>query len=226
MNPTCIRVSAVVAIPGNGSWAITDSIWAAVRTNVSAGKPSAADRWSVNRRSRASRPPVGMSNSTLPLLAYVLTASSPASSKSSTSRRALDGVPATLMARMSAAARVICVKVACGDDRTPRHRRARHRREQRNRRGDGARPRGAGIDRRHRGRRGDRLDDLAARIAADGGRAVGLEADITDPDAAAGVVAQTVEEAGRLDIVVNNAGVMLLGPRWTRRSRSGTGWST
>src|SRR6478735_8548096 len=61
-------------------------------------------------------------------------------------------------------------------------------------------------------RRGDRLDDLAARITADGGRAVRLEADITDPDRAAGVVAQTVEEAGRLDIVVNNAGVMLLGP--------------
>jgi NADP-dependent 3-hydroxy acid dehydrogenase YdfG len=61
-------------------------------------------------------------------------------------------------------------------------------------------------------RRGDRLDDLISRITADGGRAVRLEADITDPERAAEVVAQTVEQAGRLDIVVNNAGVMLLGP--------------
>jgi NADP-dependent 3-hydroxy acid dehydrogenase YdfG len=61
-------------------------------------------------------------------------------------------------------------------------------------------------------RRRDRLDDLAARITADGGRAVRIEADITDSDRAAGVVEETVEAAGRLDIVVNNAGVMLLGP--------------
>jgi NADP-dependent 3-hydroxy acid dehydrogenase YdfG len=61
-------------------------------------------------------------------------------------------------------------------------------------------------------RRGDRLDDLASRIEAGGGRALRLEADITDPERAAGVVDETVEAAGRLDIVVNNAGVMLLGP--------------
>src|SRR4051794_3284064 len=60
--------------------------------------------------------------------------------------------------------------------------------------------------------RGDRLDDLASRIETAGGRSIHIEADITDPDRAAAVVTQTVEEAGRLDIVVNNAGVMLLGP--------------
>jgi NADP-dependent 3-hydroxy acid dehydrogenase YdfG len=58
-------------------------------------------------------------------------------------------------------------------------------------------------------RRRDRLETLAERI---GGDAVVIEADIADPDQAAGAVARAVEIAGRLDIVVNNAGVMLLGP--------------
>lgn len=58
-------------------------------------------------------------------------------------------------------------------------------------------------------RRRDRLDALAARI---GGDAIVLEADITDPAAAAGAVAEAVRIGGRLDVVVNNAGVMLLGP--------------
>ena len=61
-------------------------------------------------------------------------------------------------------------------------------------------------------RRKDRLDDLAARIEAAGGRALVLEADVTDGEQARAVVAQTVEGLGRLDTLVNNAGVMLLGP--------------
>jgi len=61
-------------------------------------------------------------------------------------------------------------------------------------------------------RRKDRLDDLAKRIEADGGRALVIEADVTDQAVAASVVAQTVEALGRLDTLVNNAGVMLLGP--------------
>ncbi len=39
-----------------------------------------------------------------------------------------------------------------------------------------------------------------------------LEADVTDQRQAAGVVERTVAELGRLDTLVNNAGVMLLGP--------------
>lgn len=61
-------------------------------------------------------------------------------------------------------------------------------------------------------RRKDRLDDLAAAIAADGGTALALEADVTDQKAAIDAVERTVAELGRLDTVVNNAGVMLLGP--------------
>jgi len=60
-------------------------------------------------------------------------------------------------------------------------------------------------------RRRDRLDALAERIGGTG-RALVLEADITDPAQAEGAVAMTVRELGRLDALVNNAGVMLLGP--------------
>ncbi|MEZ5137320.1 MAG: SDR family NAD(P)-dependent oxidoreductase [Acidimicrobiales bacterium] len=61
-------------------------------------------------------------------------------------------------------------------------------------------------------RRGDRLADLVEVIAGDGGRAVAIEADITAEGRPAEVVSQVVEELGRLDTLVNNAGVMLLGP--------------
>ena len=61
-------------------------------------------------------------------------------------------------------------------------------------------------------RRRDRLEGLAEEIAGAGGRALAVEADITDQDQAVGAVEQTVAEFGRLDIVVNNAGQMLLGP--------------
>jgi NADP-dependent 3-hydroxy acid dehydrogenase YdfG len=61
-------------------------------------------------------------------------------------------------------------------------------------------------------RRRDRLDVLAGKIRAEGGTALVLEADITQEDQARGVVAQTVAGLGRLDTLVNNAGLMLLGP--------------
>jgi NADP-dependent 3-hydroxy acid dehydrogenase YdfG len=61
-------------------------------------------------------------------------------------------------------------------------------------------------------RRRRRLDDLGSEIERAGGRALAIEADVTDPAQAAGAVQRTVDELGRLDTVVNNAGVMLLGP--------------
>jgi NADP-dependent 3-hydroxy acid dehydrogenase YdfG len=61
-------------------------------------------------------------------------------------------------------------------------------------------------------RRLERLERLAAEIGGTGHTALAIESDITDQDQAIGAVERTVSELGRLDIVVNNAGVMLLGP--------------
>jgi NADP-dependent 3-hydroxy acid dehydrogenase YdfG len=61
-------------------------------------------------------------------------------------------------------------------------------------------------------RREDRLKDLRTEIEGAGGRALTLQADVTRREEADSVVRNTVEEFGRLDILINNAGVMLLGP--------------
>src|SRR5689334_10060392 len=61
-------------------------------------------------------------------------------------------------------------------------------------------------------RRADRLAALAAKIRDGGGTALVLAADMTDEAQARGAVERTVNELGRLDTLVNNAGVMLLGP--------------
>jgi NADP-dependent 3-hydroxy acid dehydrogenase YdfG len=61
-------------------------------------------------------------------------------------------------------------------------------------------------------RRTDRLDALVDRICADGGKALAVAADVTDEAQANSAVAAAVDRFGRLDTVVANAGVMLLGP--------------
>jgi NADP-dependent 3-hydroxy acid dehydrogenase YdfG len=72
-------------------------------------------------------------------------------------------------------------------------------------------------------RRRDRLDELAAEIDKAGGRALVIEADATDEAQVRAAVDRTAVALGRLDVVVANAGVMLLGPivdapteEWTR----------
>ncbi len=50
------------------------------------------------------------------------------------------------------------------------------------------------------------LDTLVARIEAAGGKALSLTGDVSTEDGAAHLVARTIDEYGRLDVLVNNAG--------------------
>jgi clavulanate-9-aldehyde reducatase len=61
-------------------------------------------------------------------------------------------------------------------------------------------------------RRKDRLDDLAASVDSEGGKAIAIEADIGDEAQAEALIEQAHAGLGGLDILVNNAGLMLLGP--------------
>jgi len=53
---------------------------------------------------------------------------------------------------------------------------------------------------------------LAAEINAGGGRAVALQADVSDPEASRSLVQRTVEALGGLDVLISNAGVEYFGP--------------
>jgi NADP-dependent 3-hydroxy acid dehydrogenase YdfG len=61
-------------------------------------------------------------------------------------------------------------------------------------------------------RRKDRLDEIVGGLANNGSKAVAIEADVADEDQARKLVEEASEELGGLDGLVNNAGVMLLGP--------------
>lgn len=61
-------------------------------------------------------------------------------------------------------------------------------------------------------RRADRLEKLAARIEATNGAVLRLETDVTRDDEVAAMVDKAAGHWGRLDILINNAGQMLLSP--------------
>lgn len=58
-------------------------------------------------------------------------------------------------------------------------------------------------------RRTDRIEAIAAEL---GDGAVAIAADVTDRDALAVAAAHVKQSLGRVDLLVNNAGIMLLGP--------------
>src|SRR3954453_9666297 len=53
----------------------------------------------------------------------------------------------------------------------------------------------------------DRLQETKAKVEATGRRCIAVEADVADPDACTRVVEQTVSELGKVDILINNAGI-------------------
>jgi NADP-dependent 3-hydroxy acid dehydrogenase YdfG len=60
-------------------------------------------------------------------------------------------------------------------------------------------------------RREDRLSELVERINGNGGgKAISVECDVTDEEAAHALIRKAKEDLGSVDILVNNAGVMLL----------------
>jgi short-subunit dehydrogenase len=81
--------------------------------------------------------------------------------------------------------------------------------------------RGAAVELARRGaqvvvaaRRGPVLEELVAEIAADGGTALAVPTDVSDPDAVTALAERALERFGRIDVWVNNVGIGAIGMFW------------
>jgi NADP-dependent 3-hydroxy acid dehydrogenase YdfG len=61
-------------------------------------------------------------------------------------------------------------------------------------------------------RRADRIEKLAKEIRDNGGKAVSIAADVTNRDQVKNLVDSAVKKFGRVDVILNNAGIMPLSP--------------
>ncbi|MEQ8853344.1 MULTISPECIES: SDR family NAD(P)-dependent oxidoreductase [Gimesia] len=62
-------------------------------------------------------------------------------------------------------------------------------------------------------RHAEEAAETAAQIEADyGTRAIGIAADVTDPEQVAAMTERAISEFGRIDILINNAGINIRGP--------------
>jgi len=61
-------------------------------------------------------------------------------------------------------------------------------------------------------RRADRIQRLAEEISAHGGKVLAIATDVTNPEQVKTLVAEAVRTFGRIDVLINNAGLMPLSP--------------
>ena len=62
----------------------------------------------------------------------------------------------------------------------------------------------------------DPISDVVTAILDDGGTAIPFAGDVSDDATASACVEAAIDEYGRVDVLINNAGVLLVGARRTR----------